>query len=115
MGFRTVYRICGEREKMKIRGLKSIKILGKTMKIVWDNGPTDNGANFGLMDHKAQVITLNATVSDDELEDTLIHEVLHSLSHQLSLGLEHKIVNPLSAGLHQVLKDNGCWVRKKKG
>lgn len=41
-----------------------------------------------------------------DIENTLIHEILHALSHQASLGLDEDTIWKLANGLEATLADN---------
>lgn len=95
---------------------KKVQIFHKTYDIEYhedllDNGPVEKSL-LGDMRPQAQVIRIVRT-HPEEMEETLLHEVLHAISHSMRInfeqGDEESIVSLLSVGLMTVLKQNK-WV-----
>lgn len=81
-----------------------LKILGHeyTVKLV-DLNETDK---FGSMNPNTNTIRINRNKAPSQQESTLLHEIIEALNCNLELGLDHKQITGLEAGLYQVLKDN---------
>ncbi len=54
-----------------------------------------------------QLIELDSDLCEEQLDSTLIHEVLHQLNKHLALGLDEIQISGLEAGMYSFLKDNG--------
>lgn len=60
-------------------------------------------------------IKLDSNLSQNRIEETLLHEILHHVWFQMGLdqsGVSEKeeyIVNTLANGLYPILKENGWW------
>ena len=94
----------------------------KTLKIggfIWTVEESEKIANegnvFGSTHSRKQRIFLEPNESRQKKEHTLIHEIMHALWWQAGLNsrykkdenkFEEEIVDALSNGLYQVLKDN---------
>ena len=82
-----------------------MKIFGHEVEIRY----TDlSGANIaGNSQYLRSVIEIgNNGQSRSQMEDTLIHELLHQISYVLKLDMKEELVHRLAAGLHTVIKDN---------
>ncbi len=75
-----------------------IEILGKKYKIVETNDEHLAG-NYGASSLKNQVITLNKSISAEQRQDTLIHEIIHVISNELALELDEPTTRRLAVGL----------------
>ena len=87
---------------MKI--LDKVKVLGHDYKILMvDLNETDQ---FGTMNQNTLIIRLNKNKAQSQINETLLHEIIEALNHDLEIGLEHRQISAIEAGLYQVLKDN---------
>ena len=88
-----------------------MKILGMEIKIesVESNKvfKDDTVSHYGQNDGLRGIITLNKEMSEDVKGNTLLHEVIHLLDYNLSLGFSEAQINTLASGLYCVLKENG--------
>lgn len=71
--------------------------------VMVDMNETDD---FGKMNPNTNIIRLNKNKCPSQIASTLLHEIIEALDMNLGLGLEHKQIVGLEAGLYQVLKDN---------
>lgn len=93
---------------------KTIKVGGFDWKVSFNDEVTAEGNCFGSTHHRTQKIYLEnkETCSQDKVDQTLLHEILHAVWWQQGLTesearqYEEFIVSSLSMGLYQVLKDN---------
>ena len=77
-----------------------IDVLGKPYKIKLTD---DIGAagNLGLARRGKQIIILNTEgCAPEQLEETLLHEVIHIVDGELTLGLTEEAVACLSVGIY---------------
>jgi hypothetical protein len=67
---------------------------------------------FGKMNAKAQVIPIATDLAQEQVESTILHEVIEALNYHLDLKLKHDTIMRLEAALYQVLVDNGVDLSK---
>lgn len=91
-------------EHIKIGGMEyRIKLKENTMHA--DN----KNRLMGTIDHMKHVIKLSTKQDADEMQATLLHEVIHAIFQQAGMELGDKtesVCNCVSYGLRQVLTDN---------
>jgi hypothetical protein len=51
-------------------------------------------------------IKIKASMHQDVIAETLLHELTHAIEEQLDLGMREKQVHGLSVGMFQVLREN---------
>lgn len=68
----------------------------------------DNQACNGIIDYENLLILIYKNRAIQKQEETFIHEILHGIIHERNLILEDEemIVEEISKGLYQVIKDN---------
>lgn len=71
----------------------------------------------GLIDYEFHTININNSIQDRQgVELTLLHELVHGIIKERSLSLEgsdeESIVEEISRGLHQVIKDNSVMFKE---
>jgi hypothetical protein len=62
--------------------------------------------HFGEMKAMTSVITINADITEEQKQQTLLHEIMHVISNELALELEEAQVQRLANGFYNVLKSN---------
>jgi hypothetical protein len=77
----------------------TMTILGKPYKVDFAN-EFDLIGNIGAANRGLQAIRISDTLADEQVEDTLLHEVLHIIDKELAIGLEEADVARLAVGLH---------------
>lgn len=89
---------------------KEVKILGLVYKVEEvECIDVKNEETAGEADHNNLVIKLKSNLSSTQKENTLIHEMVHSILETLGdyeTSDDEKFVYRFSSVLHQVLKDN---------
>lgn len=65
----------------------------------------------GIIEYDKHLIRLNSNIQDKQgIEQTLLHEIVHGIidDRKIELVPEHmeQIVDDISCGLHQVIRDN---------
>ncbi len=65
----------------------------------------------GRVSHKEEKIFIDNTMKREQIIETIIHELIHSLSAVYSLHLKEKQVSVMSVGLTMMLRDNE-WLRE---
>ena len=87
---------------------ETLKVGGNVYKVIdWDF--KESVDLLGQADNTVLEIRLCKNVKNPlKKEEVFLHEMLHAINYvNLSSILEEKIINKLSQGLYQVLKDNG--------
>ncbi len=98
--------------KMKIP--KKVKVGGFIYPVIENADVANEGNVYGSTHLRRQKIFLEPSETQQKKEQTFIHEVLHAIWNQIGLNtrmkdtpkLEEEIIDGLSHGLYQVLKDN---------
>jgi predicted SprT family Zn-dependent metalloprotease len=94
---------------------KTLKIGGFTWKVKRSQPVTTEGNCFGSTHFRAQEIYIepDSIITQQKSEQCLLHELLHVIIWQTGLAmrlndnkLEEELVDAISHGLYQVLKDN---------
>lgn len=92
---------------------KKLKIGGFIYKISRDTNVADHSSSFGTTINGRQVINITRDVPFQKQEQTLLHEILHAVWFVYGLKeagykseQQEHIVDALSHGIYQVLKDN---------
>lgn len=85
--------------------LTEVLIQGKTYAVV-PMPPEDAGKLDGLNCLKTQTIFLDVDSHPDNLQEILLHEVLHGISDQLRLRMSERQVTYAALGILEVLKTN---------
>ncbi|RDY22870.1 hypothetical protein CHF27_011150 [Romboutsia maritimum] len=87
-----------------------IKIGSMEYKVTKTDKPLilDNKECKGTIDYENLVINISTNIAEQRQEETFIHEVLHGIIRERNLILEDEemIVDEISKGLYQVIKDN---------
>lgn len=89
---------------------KVIKVMGKDYAIKYVGTSPIAHENLGQCDHKKMLICIEEEQVPVEELDTVIHEILHAIWYQMSIGEgpmeEEPIVRRTANGLLQVILDN---------
>lgn len=82
----------------------AIRVFGKKHSVIWecDNlGDASGEINFGPC-----VISIAGKIADDEAKETLLHELIHAVEHQLGIDIPEQKLRGFSVGLFAVMRDN---------
>jgi len=86
-------------------------ILGKTYKISETTTELSGGDLMGAVHRGKQLIVVrNDSIGRDQYLETILHEALHVIDEELSLGLSEETVARLSVGLYSA----GCRIKVEK-
>lgn len=106
---------------MEIRRLDKIKILAFDYSIRWVDTSVSLWADaVGGCDRQNLVILLSTNQAEQQLKDTVLHEVIHALNYHLQLmeGVsDEDIARRLATGLLTVFRDNpelSAWIIGQK-
>lgn len=94
----------------------SVKILGKPFTVRWLTDELSQELN-GECDSDGQVISVRDGLPLEQLQDTLLHEVIHAIDEAVDAGLKETQVKRVATGLLAVLKENprlSAFLRRKK-
>lgn len=99
---------------MKLRP-KVSKVMGKDYVIKFVSTSPIAHENLGQCDHKKMLICIEEDQVPVEELDTVIHEILHAIWYQMSIGEgpmeEEPIVRRTANGLLQVILDNPALLK----
>lgn len=84
--------------------MKQIQILGYTYTLALDDR---EDASSGQCNTWAQTMRIARGQCRAQQESAVLHEIIEALDVHLELGLKHRVISQLEAGLFQVLTDNG--------
>jgi hypothetical protein len=85
------------------RPFKSIKILGKHHRVNWG---IDLDGDCGQIDEVKNLIEISDGMGAHEERETVLHEIVHAVAHQLGVKMPEKKVRPMSCGIYEVLMNN---------
>lgn len=87
--------------------LKEIKIAGYLISIKKDGNMLGNQSRIGEYSHFEQKIVLAEGLTEQQQNETLIHEILEAIDAIYELGLDHdEQLSKLSVIIHQIIQDN---------
>ena len=87
--------------------LKEVKIGGHRYKVIFkDLDKNEASNNCGYCRTTDNEIYINSSMSQEQQESTLLHEIIEAINFNYQLDLEHNKIQTLEATLYQVLKDN---------
>jgi hypothetical protein len=87
-----------------------LDVIGKRNVVQW-RVPSGPGKDFGECETRTGVIKVNPNASIDQQRDTLLHEVIHAIDHELDTGMRERQVRLLATGLFHFLRANPDAVR----
>lgn len=100
-------------EKLQDEFPGSLNILGKHWPVEWVSHASefsDGTDAAGETIFSRQTIRVMEGQAFDAERDTLIHEPLHAIDHDMQLGLKEKQVHRLASALYQFMRANPDWV-----
>ena len=88
----------------------TLKIGGHTyrVEIVQTSKKLGSSCNAGMTHLDSNLIEIDASLCESQIEETFFHEVLHAINN----GLSHEVIYALGQQLHQVFRDNGLLKQK---
>lgn len=85
-------------DKIKVGGF-IINVLKKPDLMVERN-------HLGEYHSKYQEIHIEQSSTKQQMEETLLHEIMEAINYHYNLSLEHEKLSLIATVLHQVVKDN---------
>lgn len=103
---------------MKPKPIKDwrVDILGKRFSVQWSQ--PEGGKDFGQCDSTKCVINVDPNCHRDQQRDTLIHEVMHGIDHEMDTGMREKQVRLLATGWYHFMRANPevvKWLMEPEG
>ena len=86
---------------------KTVKIGGYIVKVEFEANMMTDRRNYGEYHPRIQTIKIDKDCSQQQAEETFIHELLEAITHIYEISIEHKDLANLATVLHQVIVDNG--------
>ena len=83
-----------------------IKILGYDYTVISNEDIANMGA-WGRCHQPSLTIHIANDLVQQQLESTLLHEIIEAINTALELGLQENCIMSLEASLYQVFRDNG--------
>lgn len=86
----------------------NVKIGFKIYKILFEHGIYNDEPKelYGEIDFDCEVIRISDKYNSKQQAVTLLHEILHGVDHDRSIGLTEHQVNQLGVGLFEVMLSN---------
>ena len=86
---------------MKLEKIDSIKVFGKTYKIVYVG--TDNydqlDGKYGKVSFQTQIMYIDSTMVGEQMMDSFFHELFHIISSDLKMDLPENQIQQLACGM----------------
>lgn len=94
-----------------------IKVLGTTYKIKEVELINNNPYQAGEVDYMQRIISIKKGMCNEAKTSYLMHEIMHSILHQLGLeelNENEQLIDQLATGILQVFKENDIvnWFEK---
>ena len=87
--------------------MKEIKIAGYIIKVIEDNKILPNSSRIGEYSPFEQTIKIDPNLTEQQKNETFIHEVIEAVNDIYELGLDHdEQLCKLSVAFHQIIVDN---------
>lgn len=108
-------------QKKKYNIKETIKILGLTWKTEINSDIAREGQCYGSTHHTSQKFFFDPDQTDEHMEQTLLHEILHAIWWQTGLNqtfkdqktVEEQVISSITPLLHQVLKENKLYANRR--
>ncbi len=92
---------------------KKVKIGGSTLNVRYTKIPEENGMDFlGYIVHAKKKIQIDKTYPKETRNQTLLHECVHGIDREYSIGLSEQKTARLATALYAFLVDNKPFVRE---
>lgn len=92
-----------------------IKIGGYIVEVKEQEHLTLERANQGEYHPMTQEIFIDPAMTEQQKQETFIHEVLEAITSIYDIDIEHKDLSNIATVLHQVIKDNpGIFIVEKE-
>lgn len=99
---------------MAIKVPKSVKVCGRTYKVIADKKDNTDSGRYGDIINSTQTISIYNGICQEKAEQTLTHEIFHAIENAVGVDLKEEHVVAMSEILYQVLMDNPPWWGKSR-
>ena len=93
---------------MKLGKIDSIKVFGKTYKIVYVG--TDNydqlDGKYGKLSFQTQTMYIDSTLAGEQMMDSFFHELFHIISSDLKMEIPENQIQMLACGITDFVINN---------
>jgi len=93
---------------MRLEKVDSIRVFGKTYKIVYVG--TDNydqlDGKYGKLSFQTQTMYLDSTLADEQMIDSFFHELFHIISSDLKMEIAENQIQQLACGITDFIINN---------
>lgn len=86
--------------------MKIIKVLDHEIKVYLEDPEEWTSGGMGRASVKSGIIRINKNMSDDTVQSTFIHELVHIIADLNSIELNEQTVDGIALGIHSFLKNN---------
>ena len=96
---------------------RKIKILGKTFQMLDETRELSKEHVVGHCFVDYSTIEYSSKYEDQQVRDTVLHEITHAIADTLGLDLKERHVHAMAAGYYQVFTENPKlveWIMQKK-
>ena len=74
------------------------------------SGKTNNTLHerdyFGNIDYEKCIITIDSDLNYQQIEMTLMHEIMHGIANHFGIKVEEEDIDRLARGIYMVLREN---------
>ena len=91
---------------MKVKIPNTIKIATHSYKVVFDANLRHDEASYGQVNHREQIIRLEASIPPSLRDQTLIHEIVHIVDRVYVCRMDEDDLERLSNGIAELLFNN---------
>ena len=87
---------------------QKLKVGGHIYKILVSKTSSEQKGhnNWGRTNHGTLNIYIDRELAESKQEETFFHELLHAVDHHMGSIMKEDVIEKISNGLYQVLKDN---------
>ena len=93
---------------MKLERIDSIRVFGKTYKIVYTNSGVCDllDGKFGKVSFQTQTMYIDDTLKGEQMMDAFFHEFFHIISSDLRMDLTENHIQQLACGITDFMINN---------
>lgn len=91
--------------------IERLRLFGKAYTVELQSESQLETKYQGRIDYQKCLITILAGLASDASKETLLHEIVHALEHELQLNLSEQQVGALSVGLWAACQANPTEMR----
>lgn len=85
---------------------KEVKIGGFIVNVEFVDNLIVERRHCGEYNGRTNIITIDKAISQQQKEDTFIHELLEAITSIYDIDMDHKDLSNMATVLYQIIKDN---------